>query len=189
MGKLNVNAASNIKITVAMATAMKLLLLLAITADAVERHTAEKTSQLHFYFHDKVTGKNVTVVQVASAPSTNSSPTQFGRVSVIDDLLTQEPEPTSKLLGRAQGLYVSAGQEEAHLLMALTFVFEGAQYNGSTLAMVGKNAFLEQVREMPIVGGSGFFRLARGYALARTHSFDLKTGNAIVEYNVTVLHY
>jgi len=66
-------------------------------------------------------------------------------VSLIDDLLMQGSEPTSKLLGRAQGLYTSTGQEEAHLLIALTFSFEGDKYNENTLAMVRKNAFLEQV--------------------------------------------
>ncbi|MFQ6635341.1 hypothetical protein Gotur_012196 [Gossypium turneri] len=38
---------------------------------------------------------------------------------------------------------------------------------------------------MPIVGGSGIFRFARGYALAKTVWFN-KNGDAIVEYNVTV---
>ena len=42
--------------------------------------------------------------------------------------------------------------------------------------------------EMPIVGGTGFFWLARGYAIAKTHWFDFTTGYAIVGYNVTVVH-
>jgi len=147
----------------------------------------EKVSHLHFYFHDIVAGQNATAVQVASAPMTKSSPTGFGSVVVMDDCLTEGPEVTSKVVGRAQGIYVSSSQENFHLLMASTFVFESGKYNGSTLAMIGKNAALEEVREMPIVGGSGLFRLARGYALARTHSIDSTT--AVVEYNVTVLHY
>jgi hypothetical protein len=66
-------------------------------------------------------------------------------VSLIDDLLMQGSKPTSKLLGRAQGLYASTGQEEAHLLIALTLYFEGDKYNDNALTMVRKNAFLEQV--------------------------------------------
>jgi hypothetical protein len=42
---------------------------------------------------------------------------------------------------------------------------------------------------MPVVGGSGLFRFARGYAQAKTHDLDFKTGDAIVEYNVYVFHY
>jgi len=158
-------------------------------AEAKVKLGREKISHLHFYFHDLVSGKNVTAVKVASAPTSNSSATLFGTVMVMDDWLTEGPAATSKMVGRAQGIYVSSSQEKFHLLMASTFVFESGKYNGSTLAMVGKNAALEQVREMPIVGGSGLFRLARGYALARTHSLELNTGNAVVEYNVTVLHY
>jgi hypothetical protein len=160
-----------------------------VEAEAKPKLGLGKISHLHFYFHDLLEGTNVTAVDVASAPATDSSLTQFGMVRVMDDWLTEGPEATSKMVGRAQGIYVSSSQEKLHLLMATTFVFESGKYNGSTLSMVGKNAVFDEVREMPIVGGSGLFRLARGYALARTHSFDLKSGNAVVEYNVTVLHY
>ncbi|KAL0757164.1 hypothetical protein Bca101_094832 [Brassica carinata] len=51
--------------------------------------------------------------------------------------------------------------------------------------MIGKNSAMNPVREMPIVGGTGMFRMARGYAIAQTHWFDPKTGDAIVGYNVT----
>ncbi|XP_057849448.1 dirigent protein 23 [Cryptomeria japonica] len=149
----------------------------------------EKISNLQFYFHDRISGNNVTAVNVASAPTTNISATGFGLVYVMDDPLTEGPEPTSKLVGKAQGLYASASQEEVHLLMAVTYVFQDGEFNGSTLAVVGNNAVFNEVREMAIVGGSGKFRLARGYALAQTHSFDSQSGNAIVHYNVTVLHY
>jgi len=171
-----------------MAAAALLFLCVLQTGEGGGHGMEEEISHLHFYFHDTWVGKNVSAVQVASAPSTKSSPTLFGAVVVIDDWLTEEPDATSKLLGRAQGLYASAGQEEAHMLMVLTFVFESGKYNGSTLALLGNNEVQNQVREMPIVGGSGLFRLARGYALAHTHYYDPSNGNAIVEYNVTVLH-
>jgi hypothetical protein len=42
---------------------------------------------------------------------------------------------------------------------------------------------------MPIVGGSGLFRFARGYTQAKTYTVNLKTNDAVVEYNVYVFHY
>ncbi|CAK7325055.1 unnamed protein product [Dovyalis caffra] len=39
---------------------------------------------------------------------------------------------------------------------------------------------------MPVVGGSEVFRLARGYAFAKTFSFNQKTGVAVIEYNVAL---
>ncbi|GMY14314.1 dirigent protein 22-like [Fagus crenata] len=149
----------------------------------------EKLTHLHFYFHDIVSGPKPTAVQVAHAAMTNTSSTGFGFVVVLDDLLTILPENTSKVVGRAQGIYASASQSEIGLLMVLNYVFIEGKYNGSSLSVLGRNTILSKVREMPIVGGSGVFRFARGYAQARTYTFDTKTGDAVVEYNVYVLHY
>ncbi|CAI0402587.1 unnamed protein product [Linum tenue] len=60
--------------------------------------------------------------------------------------------------------------------MALNFAFVDGKFNGSTLSILGRNA-------------SGVFRFARGYAQARTRKFNLRTGDAVVEYNVYVFHY
>ncbi|KAK8633139.1 hypothetical protein V6N13_013993 [Hibiscus sabdariffa] len=148
----------------------------------------EKLSHLHFYFHDIVTGKNVTGVRVAKAPTTSDSH-PFGAVVMIDDALTVSPDIGSKLVGRAQGIYALTSLTEASLLMAYNFAFMEGKYNGSTLTVMGRNPVFSAVREMPVIGGSGVFRFARGYVEAKTHTFDLKTGNAVVEYNVYVFHY
>nr|CAN76752.1 hypothetical protein VITISV_009422 [Vitis vinifera] len=149
----------------------------------------EKLSHLHFYFHDIISGPKPTAVRVAEAAMTNKSPTVFGAVLMMDDPLTVGPEPSSKLVGRAQGIYASASQEEIGFLMVLNFAFMEGKYNGSTLSVLGRNTIFSKVREMPIVGGSGLFRFARGYAQARTHTFNVKTGDVVVEYNVYVFHY
>ncbi|GLT96225.1 hypothetical protein SLE2022_138670 [Rubroshorea leprosula] len=149
----------------------------------------QKLSHLHFYFHDIVSGRSPTVVQVAKAAMTNRSATLFGGVAMMDDPLTVGPNVTSKLVGRAQGIYASADQTETALLVVVNFAFMEGKYNGSSLSILGRNAVFSAVREMPVVGGSGLFRFAHGYAQARTHTFDLKTGDAVVEYNVFVFHY
>ncbi|KAL2514632.1 Dirigent protein 23 [Forsythia ovata] len=113
----------------------------------------------------------------------------FGTTYMIDDVLTEGPNRNSKLIGRAQGMYSLASQHDLGLLMVVNFVFTDGKYNGNSLSMLGNDHVLENVREMPIVGGSGIFRLAKGYALAHTIWFDQKTGDAIVEYNVTVQHF
>ncbi|MBA0742838.1 hypothetical protein Gogos_015853, partial [Gossypium gossypioides] len=135
----------------------------------------EKLSHLHFYFHDVVTGKNVTAVRVAKAPTTTKS-SPFGAVAVMDDPLTISPDIGSKLVGKAQGIYALASQTEASLLMAFNFAFVEGKYNGSNLSVLGRNPVFSAVREMPVIGGSGVFRFARGYTEAKTRTFDLKTG-------------
>ncbi|KAG9442598.1 hypothetical protein H6P81_018452 [Aristolochia fimbriata] len=148
----------------------------------------EKLTRLHFYFHDVVSGNTPTSVTVAQAAATNSSLTQFGVVRMADDPLTEGPDPNSTLVGRAQGLYGSADQENVGLLMAINFAFSAGKYNGSTLTVLGRNPAMDDVREMPVVGGTVVFRFARGYAVLNTYSLDLSTGDAVVEYNVTVSH-
>ena len=117
-----------------------------------------------------------------------NSSTLFGMINMIDNPLTVGPKLSSKMVGRSEGLYASAGIQDVGLLMAMNFVFSDGKYNGSTLTIVGRNNVMAKVREMPIIGGSGLFRFARGYAKANT--IDLPSnGNAIVEYNIYVTHY
>ncbi|KAL2490625.1 Dirigent protein 23 [Abeliophyllum distichum] len=149
----------------------------------------EKVTKLHFYFHDTVSGKNSTAFVLAQSNITSTSPTFFGVFNVADDPLTIGPEPDSKIVGRAQGIYGTASLEEIALLMTLNFVFTDGKYNGSTLSVLGHNPILHKYREMPIVGGSGVFRLARGIATAQTVWYNRSSNNAVVEYTVMVLHY
>ncbi|KAF3338424.1 Dirigent protein 19 [Carex littledalei] len=151
--------------------------------------TVEKQSHFRFYWHDILSGPNPTAVTVAEAPGTNTSSTFFGLVAVIDDALTVGPDANSKVVGRAQGLYASAGLKNVGLLMLENFVLTDGKYNGSTISIMGHNPIFSAEREMPIVGGSGLFRFARGYVQLRTYWFDTKSLDAVVEYNVYVNHY
>ncbi|KAL7002575.1 hypothetical protein U1Q18_003727 [Sarracenia purpurea var. burkii] len=153
------------------------------------KYKKEKVTKLHFYFHDILSGKNPTGVKVAQANMTFKSPTLFGLINMIDDPLTTGPEPNSTVVGRAQGFYGSAGLEELALVMAVNYVFTSGEFNGSTLSILGRNPPFHDYREMPIVGGSGVFRLARGVATAKTYWYNATTGDVIVEYNVFVIHY
>ncbi|XP_059651033.1 dirigent protein 22-like [Cornus florida] len=141
-----------------------------------------KMTHLHFYFHDTVTGKNPTATRIAGRKNA------FGATLIMDDPLTEGLEHGSKLVGRAQGMYALASQHDAGLLVVMNFAFLEGKFNGSGLSILGRNMVYDTVREMPIVGGTGLFRFARGYALAKTVHFNLDTGNAVVEYNVVVMH-
>lgn len=171
-----------------------LLVLLAVAASAMQiasaaPATGDKETHIKVYWHDVVSGPSPTAVQVARAAVTNTSKTAFGAVVVIDDPLTEGPDlKSSRPVGRAQGTYISAGKDAVAMLMNMNFVFQGGRYNGSSVAIMGRNEVFSAVREMAVVGGTGVFRWARGYAQARTHTFDLETGDATVEYNVFIKH-
>ncbi|CAA3000384.1 Hypothetical predicted protein [Olea europaea subsp. europaea] len=120
----------------------------------------EKFGKLHFYVQDVLGGLNATVLEVAQAEITSNSPTSFGQVRVIDDLMTAEADSSSAKLGRAQGLVTFADLENSGLAMNINFIFTAGIYNGSTLSVLGRNLMTEQNRELTVVGGTGIFRLA-----------------------------
>jgi len=146
----------------------------------------ERKTVMQFYFHDVISGDNVTAVQVVPAPGSKHAFFGFGFIAMVDDPLTVGPHPNSKLVGRAQGLYGSCSREDATLIMDLTYFFQDGRYNGSSLSILGRNSVLKPVREFPVIGGTGLFRMAVGYALARTYSITSRA--AIVGYNITVYH-
>jgi hypothetical protein len=172
-----------------MASSSSVLLLVLLPALLLSAAAAgEKTTHIKVYWHDVVSGANPTAVRVAEAAVTNTSKSFFGAVVVIDDPLTEGPDLKSNPVGRAQGTYVSAGKVAVALMMSMNFVFQAGSYNGSTVAIFGRNEVFSSVREMAVVGGTGVFRWAEGYAQARTHTFDLKSGDATVEYNLYIKH-
>ncbi|KAK6946426.1 Dirigent protein [Dillenia turbinata] len=153
------------------------------------RPGSEKVTCFRFYFHDNVSGDNPTSVTVAKATNTMKSASAFGLVNVIDNALTLGADPNSEPVGRAQGLYAFDGMSEFTLLMAIDLAFTNGRYNGSSLSILGRNQFTHPVREMPIVGGTGVFQLARGFVTLKTYKFNTTSNNAIVQYDVTAIHY
>ncbi|XP_051136396.1 dirigent protein 22-like [Andrographis paniculata] len=149
----------------------------------------EKMTKLHFYARDMIKGTNVTSAMVAQANMTARSPTFFGNFIIADDPLTIAPALSSKHIGYIRGFYGGAGMEEVALAVAMTFVFTDGELNGSTLAVLGHNPDRRKYRELPIVGGTGVFRLARGISTWQTYYYDVAAGNATLEISVTVLHY
>ena len=68
-------------------------------------------------------------------------------------------------------------------------VFVTGKFKGSSLTIWGRNAMFHPLREMPIIGGIGAFRLACGFVQAKTRFFNLTSGDAIVEYHGMARHY
>ncbi|MBA0625008.1 hypothetical protein Godav_010267 [Gossypium davidsonii] len=144
------------------------LMLKTFTIIALFSTLCHRRSSIRF----RVSGKNATVIRVARASSTHRSSSFFGDIYVIDDPLTIKPDINSKMVGKAQGMYAYSSHTEISLLMVLNFAFTEGKYNGSTLSVLARNEAFSTMREMPIVGGTGVFRFARGYAQARTRSMS-----------------
>ncbi|KAI3445010.1 hypothetical protein Pfo_001675 [Paulownia fortunei] len=165
-------------------------LMLIANAQGFKNHFqgSEKIAKFRVYLQDVLGGPNATVYEVARANITSISPTSFGQVRVVDDLITAEPDANSEKLGRAQGVITFSGLEESALTMNMNFVFTAGVYEGSTLCIVGRNPISNNNRELPIIGGTGIFRWARGYSISNTYSYDPATEYGVLEYNLYVVY-
>ncbi|XP_061375848.1 dirigent protein 22-like [Gastrolobium bilobum] len=146
-------------------------------------------SQFRFYWQDIVVGNNVTSVAIVPPLPKYNPVNAFGLVRIFDNALTLGPELSSKLVGRAEGFYASTSPTQLDFLVVMSFALFEGRYNGSSITIAGRDVVSNTVREMPVIGGSGVFRFSTGYAEARTHFFDPKTDNAVLEFNVYVFHY
>ncbi|ESW06631.1 hypothetical protein PHAVU_010G063800 [Phaseolus vulgaris] len=149
-------------------------------------HKKDKVSHFKFFFHERFTGSNATSVTVVpSLP--NYTATSFGLVGITDNALTVGQEPNSKVVGRIEGLYAGTSQTEFNLLVVVNFLLTEGKYNGSTIAVLGRNRLSLKVRELPVIGGSGVFKFATGYAETKTLYLD--ADRSTIEYNIYVSHY
>nr|WCZ54768.1 dirigent protein 14 [Phryma leptostachya subsp. asiatica] len=146
----------------------------------------EKLTKLHFFCHHL---HGATATTIARATTTDTSPTFFGLLDTRDDPLTVGPQDSSQIIGYAQGISAAASLEKISSYDPYTFVFTNKKYNGSTLAVLGSCPLFDPSCEAAVVGGSGVFRLARGFVTTTTYYSNFTTGKASLEVNVVALHY
>ncbi|KAF3329554.1 dirigent protein 21-like protein [Carex littledalei] len=158
-----------------------LSLTLSITSGTMPVH-------FHFYQHKTSTGSNPSAVQVVKGPIPLPAwPRNFGDIIVIDNQLTEGPDSNSTLLGRSQGFFTFMNSPTVEIVFNI--VLTCGEYNGSTLAIMGRNEIPLPVGELSVIGGTGAFRMARGYLLLKTYSVDTdQKGNInfVVELDVYV---
>ncbi|XP_027364434.1 dirigent protein 18-like [Abrus precatorius] len=90
----------------------------------------------------------------------------FGTITVIDDVLTSQPELGSQIVGKAQGVYVASSADGTRQMMAFTALFEGGEY-GDSLNFYGLYKIGSTMSQLSVIGGTGKFKNARGFAELR----------------------
>lgn len=149
-----------------------------------------KESSMTLYFQDYSGGANATVIQVTGQADGLLSFGRFGTMFCTDDPITEDFDASSAQIGRAQGLYVTSALDGSNTHVLISIVFTSDEYKGSTLEVQGSSAQFERVREVSVVGGTGKFRLARGYATFQTLYYDHERHHAVIQCNLTLhLHY
>ncbi|RCV39480.1 hypothetical protein SEVIR_8G238000v4 [Setaria viridis] len=139
------------------------IMLLAAVLAAGPAVAAATSAHLHFYMHDVTGGPSPTAVRVVNGPRG-----YFGNTVVIDDKLTEGTSQSSATVGRAQGYYMVASVANLELLVNMNVVLTSGPYAGSSLTVLGRDDIGTPLRELSVVGGTGQFRMARGYVLWKT---------------------
>ncbi|KAJ3681620.1 hypothetical protein LUZ60_014193 [Juncus effusus] len=162
-----------------------LLIFLFLIALAVAS-AGKKMAHIHFYMHGQVSGPNATSIRVVEGPKSipNQSRLKFGDIYVYDDLLTEGPSPYSAPVGRGQAFYPVADLTKPVFLIIMNVVMTAGEYNGSSIAVLGGDDIFATVRELSVIGGTGQFRMARGYVIWKTYSFNTTSGDAVLELDI-----
>lgn len=151
------------------------------------QHSKTTTPTFRVYLHEILSGPNATLYEVGRASISSTSPTNFGIVRVADDFITAGPGPNSQNLGRNQGHVINSGLNEVAITVEFNFLFTAGEFRGSSLTVVGRKLLLGVNQEIPIVGGTGLFRLARGYTVSNLYSFDPATNTYVYIYDFYVV--
>ncbi|KAL1368088.1 hypothetical protein HN51_022202 [Arachis hypogaea] len=91
----------------------------------------------------------------------------FGTITVIDDVLTVQPELGSQIVGKAQGVYVASSADGSRQMMAFTALFEGGEY-GDSLNLYGLFKIGSAMSKLSVISGTGKFKNAKGFAEVRS---------------------
>lgn len=147
---------------------MSLVVLLVVCPAPISASLPKRPHTFTVYVHEnRGTGENSTLRTV-----TNST---LGLVSVLNQPLREGVLPTSKLIGKQVGMTTELGFSGEALYGAFDFQIQSGYYNGTFLAQGSQNILLP-VRTLAILGGTGDFYLARGYATITTVAGSATTG-------------
>ncbi|CAM6098530.1 unnamed protein product [Calypogeia fissa] len=144
-------------------------------------------TQFTFFLHDNLLTITQNSADVLILPELLAPAGSFyGAFVVFDDSMTLLPDPSSQEIARGRGSYLFDAKDTKGpgLDFEWTAQFnEASGYgNGTTLSFQGFDRTPDATREISIVGGTGMFRMARGWADITTYSL---VGAAAV-LNITV---
>jgi len=114
----------------------------------------------------------------------------------------RRPEPRGRtgcsnrhdwVIGRAQGFYVASSQDGTSKTIVLTAMFEGpeAPHGGDTLSFFGVHRMAAPESHIAIIGGTGKYEHAKGFAAIQTlHPGDEHTTDGVetlLQFNVHLI--
>ncbi|KAL1189532.1 Dirigent protein 24 [Cardamine amara subsp. amara] len=115
----------------------------------------------------------------------------FGSITVVDDELTEVHELGSAIIGRAQGFYLASSLDGTSQTLSLTVLFHGEHDNHDTLddaiSFFGVHRTASHASHIAVVGGTGKFEHAKGYAVVET--LYNQQDQHVTDGHDTILHF
>lgn len=162
------------------------LLSIFVTSSQSKRGNLKET-ELTVYFQNRPSGPKATSVAIAGIPGQDWTYGKFGTAFATDATMTEGFDRKTAEIGRGQGMFLTSAKDGTSLTLLLSIVFTDKEYKGSTLQIQGADHQFENPREVAVVGGTGQFRSARGYATFE--SFRVSKSHVVSRCNVTIEHY
>ncbi|KAH7432113.1 hypothetical protein KP509_07G009000 [Ceratopteris richardii] len=123
--------------------------------------------RLSFYLQQE-NGVNELMMVPPARPPVPGTFTGFGQEQVYEFVMTQTEDPASPVMGYVRGTAVVVNNTATRTVFAINnvvhFDFMGLR---GTLSQQGEAAFTDPSWEYAIVGGTGAFRMAKGYSVGR----------------------
>ncbi|KAL2227310.1 UNVERIFIED_CONTAM: Dirigent protein 19 [Sesamum indicum] len=70
--------------------------------------------------------------------------------------------------------------------MRLNIEFTEGKYNNTTINILRRNPIIEKDSELPIVGGTGIFKMACGVVAGNTYLFNVDTNYSVLQYTLAL---
>ncbi|KAL2227878.1 dirigent protein 24-like [Sesamum indicum] len=94
----------------------------------------------------------------------------FGSVTVVDNEITEGHELGTGVLGKAQGFYITSSTDGSSHTLVLTALFHGGDHHEivDTISFFGVHRTATPMSHIAVVGGTGKYENAKGYATIET---------------------
>ncbi|KAK1378114.1 Dirigent protein [Heracleum sosnowskyi] len=114
----------------------------------------------------------------------------FGTITVVDNELTEGHELGSSVLGKGQGFYLSSSLDGTSHTLALTTLFHSGDHDhehvDDSISFFGIHRTGSPISEIAVIGGTGKYQHAKGYATIESlHQVDQHTTDGVE----TVTHF
>ncbi|XP_057489432.1 dirigent protein 9-like [Actinidia eriantha] len=115
-------------------------------------------------------GNNLPFVSAGQLPAgLTLQQLMFGSITVVDNELTEGHELGSAVLGSAQGFYLASSLDGTSHTLVLTALFHGGEHHvEDTISFFGVHRTGSPVSQIAVIGGTGKYENARGYAAIET---------------------